>query len=92
VELQLPKRFTELCIVDVGQCESLKASRPLMYSLCLAGSENVFLVPKQETPIFLPDISVPDPGYVCVPVAGGKAVLRLEGLGKSTLVSEWPVE
>ncbi|MBD3304658.1 hypothetical protein GF343_05970 [Candidatus Woesearchaeota archaeon] len=92
VELRLPKRFNELCVVDVDKCGALKASRPLMYSLCLAGSENVFLVPKQETPIFLPDISVPDPGFVCVPVAGGKAVLRLEGLGKSTLVSEWPVK
>jgi len=92
VELRLPKRYTELCIVDVNKCEALAKSRPLMYSLCLAGSENVFLVPKQETPIFLPDISVPEPGYVCVPVASGNVVLRLEGLGKSTLVSEWPVE
>ncbi|MBW3001730.1 hypothetical protein KY338_01050 [Candidatus Woesearchaeota archaeon] len=92
LELKLPKRYTELCIVDVNQCEALKASRPLIYSMCLAGSENVFLVPKQETPIFLPDISLPDPGFVCVPVASGNVVLRLEGLGKSTLISEWPVE
>ncbi len=92
VELRLPKRYTEVCIVDVKRCESLEQARPLMYSLCIAGSENVFLVPKQETPIFLADISVPDPGYVCVPVANGNIALRLEGLGKSTEISEWPLE
>lgn len=90
VELRLPKRYTELCIVDVDRCEALEQQRPLMYSLCIAGSENVFLVPKQETPIFLEGISVPDPGFVCVPVVNGNVALRLEGLGKSALISEWP--
>lgn len=92
IELRLPKRYTEICIVDVKRCESLEQARPLMYSFCLAGSENVFLVPKQETPIFLSDISVPDPGYVCIPIANGNVALRLEGLGKSTEISEWPLE
>lgn len=90
LDLSLPKRYTELCIVDVNNCEPLQQSRPLLYSTCLAGSENVILVPKQETPIFLPDISIKDPrGYVCVPVAQGTATLRLEGLGKSTQISRW---
>jgi len=90
LELRLPNRYTELCIVDVKNCEALQQDKPLLYSSCIAGSENVFLSPKQETPIFLSDISIKDPkGYVCVPVAQGTATLRLEGLGKSTQVSRW---
>lgn len=92
INLRLPKRYSEVCIVDINRCGALEQSMPLMYSLCLAGSENVFLVPKQETPIFLSDISVPDPGYICLPVAYGRVVLGLEGMGKSTFIFEWPVE
>ena len=93
IELRLPKKYTELCIVDVNNCAGFEAEQPLMYAACLAGSENVFLVPKQETPIFLPDISIPedDDGIVCTPVVHGTAVLRLKGLGKSTEISNWPV-
>jgi len=90
LELRVPDKFQELCIVDVNNCEGLQNSRPLLYSACLAGSENVFLVPKQETPIFIEGVTIKDSrGFVCVPVAGGNVVLRLEGLGKSTQVSEW---
>jgi len=90
LELRLPDRYQELCIVDVNNCDNLEASRPLIYSACLAGSENVFLVPKQETPIFLKDISIKDQkGFVCVPIARGNVALRLEGMGKSTQISEW---
>ena len=90
LELKLPKRYTELCIIDINNCEPLKKQRPLMYSTCIAGSENVILVPKQETPIFLPDITVLG-GYTCVDVAHGNVVLGLKGLGKSTQISGWPV-
>ncbi|MBW2986520.1 hypothetical protein KY333_04075 [Candidatus Woesearchaeota archaeon] len=90
LNLRVPDKYQELCIVDVNNCDGLEASRPLLYSACLAGSENVFLVPKQEMPIFLKDITIKDSrGFVCVPIAGGNTVLRLEGLGKSTQISEW---
>lgn len=94
VELMLPKRYSEVCIVDPDKANkpgSLEQDRPLMYASWLAGSENVFLVPKQETPIYLEDIVV-DTGYDCITASYGKVTLKLEGLGKKAKISEWPVE
>jgi len=87
LELQVPKRYNEVCIVDPDCDPSLESFNPIMYNACLTGTENIFLVPKQETPIFVPDIKV-DGGYLCVPTSG-VVTLRLEGLGKTARVSEW---
>lgn len=90
VELSLPKRYTEVCIVDPEDPGRLRQDRPLMYEAWQAGSENVFLVPKQEAPIFLKDIEVD--GYECMPVVYGQITLKIEGLGKKTKISGWPIQ
>lgn len=94
VELRLPTRYTEVCFVDPDKTKKpgdLEDARPLMYAAWLAGSENVFLVPKQEAPIYLEGIAV-DGGYNCIDVAYGKITIKLQGLGKQAKISEWPAE
>jgi hypothetical protein len=94
VELMLPKRYTEVCIIDPDKTKQpgdLEQARPLIYTAWQAGSADVFLVPMQEAPIYLEDITV-DNGYVCVSASYGKITLKLEGLGKKAKISEWPVE
>jgi len=86
LELRVPKRYTEVCIVDPTCPESVR-KMPILYNACLTGTENIFLVPKQETPIFVPDIVV-DQGYQCIPTSG-VITLRIEGLGRKAKVSEW---
>jgi len=87
LELKVPNRYTDVCIIDPLKCDSIRTSYPVMYGACLSGTENIFLVPKQETPIFISDIEV-DAGYVCIPTSG-VVTLKLEGLGKKAKVSEW---
>ena len=90
VELRIPKKYTTLCIVTPDPfCPSaLQFEQPIMYNACLTGTENIFLIPKQETPIFVEDIVVDSPGYICIPTSG-IVTLRLEGLGRKARVSEW---
>jgi len=90
LSLRVPKRFNMLCIVssdsfaDVGD---FKSSFPVLFEAWQTGSENIFLVPKQESPVFVPDVVVPG-GYFCVPVSG-VVDLRLTGLGDKTEVLPW---
>ena len=88
LQLKVPRRYTEVCIVDPSCPDELQAIQPLMYNACLTGTENVFLVPKQETPIFVSDVVVDRPRYLCI-TTSGVITLRLEGLGKKARVSEW---
>ena len=90
IELMLPKEYTDVCIVDPDNPGTLQSDQPLMYAAWQAGSENVFLVPKQEAPIYLEDITID--GYDCIPVIYGKVTLKLVGLGKKARISRWPVE
>ncbi|MEM4263652.1 MAG: hypothetical protein QW666_02030 [Candidatus Woesearchaeota archaeon] len=94
IELLVPKRYTEVCFVDPDKSKrpgDLEQERPLMYATWLAGSENVFLVPKQEAPIYLEDIAV-EGGYTCISASHGKISLRLEGTGRKAKISEWLAE
>jgi len=90
LSLRIPRRFNTLCVVssdvsaDVGD---FKQRFPVFFEAWQTGSENVFLVPKQESPVFVPDISVPG-GYFCIPVSGVMD-LRLKGLGDRAEVSVW---
>ena len=42
-----------------------------------------------DTPITVSTIELNNDGYLCVPIRKGKIILRLEGLGDRTKVSEW---
>ncbi len=88
IELQVPKKYTDVCFVDPRCPESLQFEYPVMYNACLTGTENIFLVPQQETPIFVGDIVIDSPGYICIPTSG-MVTLRLEGLGRTARISPW---
>jgi hypothetical protein len=91
LELAIPTKYSEICFVDLNvetPPEEFRTKHPLMYDAWLSGAQNVFLVPMAETPISIGKIVV-DREYLCITVRSGKAMLRLEGLGDSTKVSEW---
>lgn len=99
--IKVPTKTEELCFVTsnsvdarAGLGERLRQDQPMFYTAWAAGNENIFLVPRQPTKIFIADIIV-DPegnGYACIPVTGGRVALRIEGTGNKALISEWPVE
>ncbi len=90
VSLRIPKRHQRLCVVssdtdaDTGEFQT---RFPLLFEIWQTGSENVFLIPKQESPIFISEVVVPN-GYFCTGVSGN-VDLRVKGLGDKTEVSVW---
>ncbi len=102
IDLRVPAKTDEVCFVtfdyrDVGAPgwrDAFKQERPLLYSVWDTGSENVFLVPRQPTPMLIKDIVV-DPlgkGYLCIPAPGGRISLRVEGTGNKAVIREWPLK
>lgn len=90
--LYIPRSYYELCVVSSYPNDDVLSSDfnvkyPVLFELWNTGSENVFLLPKQETPFLVSDIVVPG-GYFCTKVSG-VADLRTEGLGDSVRVSLW---
>ncbi|MBD3361299.1 hypothetical protein GF358_00750 [Candidatus Woesearchaeota archaeon] len=91
LSLRVPKKYQKLCIVssdlsaDVG---SFALKYPVLFEAWQTGSENVFLVPKQDSPILIEDVVVRD-GYFCTGISGGLVDLRVEGGGDKTFVSPW---
>lgn len=95
VDFKFPKSFSELCFVtdksligadDIGD---LKNSRPGLHSLWVSGEYNVFSLPSADVRIKIPGLDVKKNGassYCCFPVAG-KLSLRLEGAGKTVVLS-----
>ncbi len=92
IELILPSKYTEICLVDLSLPPSSEFEQihPRMHEAWLSETQNVFLTPMEESPIDVGKISVGPKGYLCVPIAGGRVVLRLEGIGDRTGISEWP--
>ncbi len=94
VELRVPTQTEEACFVsnaeDVpGAWETdLQQKYPLVYNAWTTGTENVFLIPRQPTPLLVQDIMV-DAGYVCVPAVNGKVSLRVEGTGNRAKINPW---
>ncbi len=92
LELTIPSKYYEICFVDLSvdaPPTAFQEEHPLMFDAWLSGAQNVFLVPMAETPITVGKIVI-DQEYFCLPVKSGKISLRLEGLGDSTKISEWP--
>ena len=55
---------------------------------CAAKTANVFSVPR-GVELFLPDVVVPSPHYICAPNVGGKVSFRVEGTGRAVRVGAW---
>lgn len=92
VDLRVPPKTEQVCLVNVELQDpsAFKDAHPLLYTAWSAGSENIFLIPRQPTPILIPDILVDPPGFLCVPATGGRISLRVEGTGSRALVKPWP--
>jgi hypothetical protein len=97
VDLRVPTRTERVCFVSTEtgdltatQASQFKAELPLMYSAWSTGSENVFLVPKQPTPVLVQDLIVEDAmGYLCIAVVDDRIALRLEGTGNKARIRQW---
>lgn len=91
VDLTLPAKYTEICFVDLDKEPSpeFESMHPRMYESWLGGTQNVFLTPMEDTPINAGDIYVGEKGFLCLPIAGGKITLRLEGLGDRAGITQW---
>lgn len=90
VDLRVPAKTEKVCLVNpsTASAGSLENDYPLLYSAWQTGSENVFLIPRQPTPILIPDILV-ETGYVCVSAINGRVSFRVEGLGNKAKISAW---
>lgn len=97
VDLRVPKA-DQLCFVTDPKHENenpvsheqLQSQKPLVYNAWRTGTENVFLIPKQETPIFIKDLVADCPGgYCCIDAKARKISLYVEGTGKTAKVKEW---
>lgn len=89
--LRIPKRYNKLCIISSdmnADISDFSTKYPVLFETWQTGSENVFLVPKQDSPIFIADVVVPG-GYFCKDISGGVVDLRLEGGGDKTTVLPW---
>lgn len=97
LDVDLPSKYAGICFFDYERCATVE--RPKLSSpngefdvsfgkqACLAGSENVMIVPRAGEKIDLPDIDVPS-GYICIPNEGGVHI-RLEGTGRKARVGAW---
>lgn len=97
LQIDLPSKYAGICFFDYERCGQVE--RPRLESpngqfdvtwakqACVAGSENVVIVPRSGEKIDLPDIDVPS-GYVCIPNEDGIRV-RLEGTGRKARVAAW---
>jgi len=98
LELSLPGKAEQLCIIDLNQRDKAVTSpicspNNLAYQpeVCDAWKtegyqNNIFLLPLspfRAVPLHLDD------GFLCVQPVGIKITLRLHGLGDATNVSEW---
>ena len=92
LDLPIPGKFSEVCIVNAekGISEGLREKREAIYRKWQDIGTNVFLVPDHE--FRLEDIEVQaahGKGPYCCFKTEGKLVLRLEGRGRTTQISQW---
>lgn len=97
VDLRVPAKTDTVCLVssdaeDITDTElqQLQQDYPLLAGAWTTGTENVFLIPRQPTPIRVNDLKV-EGGYACLPAINGRVSLRAEGAGNKAAVSPWQV-
>jgi len=96
VDLRVPSRTDETCFASneltSAQESAFKADKPLLFSAWSTGSENVFLIPRQPTPILIQDMIVDDSnGYICMTAVNDRVSLRVEGTGNKARIKPWAV-
>jgi len=91
LELTLPGKYIEICLVELERDPNpdFEAIHPRMFESWASGTQNVFLTPIADAPITTENIYVGLDGYLCLPIAGGKVELRLEGLGNKAGITQW---
>jgi hypothetical protein len=87
VELTVPKGVREVCFVS-NPSPLFSNEHPLLSDAFSSGTQNVFLLPLQETAIFVENFEAVG-GASCLSVRDSRIVLRLEGLGNRAKVSAW---
>ena len=93
LDIRLPKQYQKICFatdkalngVTMPTLTTLNSA--LMLNAWKTGDENVFLLPKQKTPIKIKDIAVVN-GACCIK-PNGQFSLRLEGKGRYAEVTTW---
>ena len=96
LELYVPSNHQQVCFVDFkkspelfGLCQLNHPDyNPIVCDAWTDQTENVFLIPPSPKSIKVPSIDVDD-GYLCLRTVNGRIVIRLEGKGKSALISKW---
>lgn len=98
VDLRLPAKTTRVFFVTgkdtvvAGDWEvEFRDRYPLLYNAWDAGNENVFLIPRQPTPLLVPDLLVED-GVLCLNAVNNKVSVRVEGTGSKAKLSAWDNE
>lgn len=91
LDLTLPAKYIELCLVELEKEPNpdFEQIHPRMFESWVSGTQNVFLVPMEDAPITTEKIYVGLDGYLCLPIVGGKIMLRLEGLGDKAGITQW---
>ena len=97
VNLRVPGNTEEVCFVTSHSAVSeisggwettFEEAYPLLYNAWATQTENVFLIPRQPTPMLVDDLLV-DSGYCCLVASGGTVSLRVEGTGNRARLSPW---
>lgn len=93
LDLNLPKQYRQICFTTYKPLAQVQPSQttyfsPLLQSAWNTGQENVFLVPKQPTPILVKNIVVTPNGVCCIEPQG-QFSMRLEGKGNYAEVTTW---
>jgi hypothetical protein len=100
-ELSLSTKYSKVCFVDftkpAGVVEDSKICtpgnpdyNPLGCDAWKDKTQNIFLVPWTDFVIKTEKIKISEQdGAICIPNINGKIILRLEGLGDSTLIKKW---
>ena len=92
-----PAGFTEICFLDLkklerdieGSLTELRNTRPIISDAVDGGTDqNVFFTPLAKTPTSVARLEI-DGGFLCIPIENRDLILRLEGLGDRTKLSEW---
>ncbi len=87
----VPSKYHEICFVDLDRIPhgDFQQEHPRMFDAWESGTQNVFLTPMEESPIFIGKIDVGSQGYLCFDIKGGRLDLKLEGMGDKTKISKW---
>lgn len=96
IQLKLPSKYQGVCFLDPLTCSTetpelelpnQKITAPWAQDACTIKSANTFIIPRTQD-LYLPDIQIDKPGYLCIQNSGG-ITIRMEGTGKKAKISQW---